>query len=131
MFHCPFCHGWEVRDQPLAVLADGDRAVHMASLLRGWSDDVVLLTDGAGGLDATSSRGCPRRASPSTIARSPNSPLRRRVEAVVFADGSRLPRRGLLVTTTLHQRTGLAAQLGVEFVAAGPVSAEAIDVDPL
>jgi NADPH-dependent 2,4-dienoyl-CoA reductase/sulfur reductase-like enzyme len=28
-FHCPFCHGWEARDQPLAVLAQGDRAVHL------------------------------------------------------------------------------------------------------
>ena len=51
VFHCPFCHGWEVRDQPLAVLARGDKAVHAALLLRGWSDDVVLLTDGPAGLD--------------------------------------------------------------------------------
>jgi thioredoxin reductase len=46
VFHCPFCHGWEVRDQPLAALARGERAVHAALLLRGWTDDVVLLTDG-------------------------------------------------------------------------------------
>ena len=46
VFHCPFCHGWEVRDQPLAVLARGEKAVDAALLLRGWSDDLVLLTDG-------------------------------------------------------------------------------------
>ena len=45
-FHCPFCHGWEMRDQPLGVLARGQRAVHSALLLRGWSDDIVVLTDG-------------------------------------------------------------------------------------
>src|ERR1700757_3897020 len=50
-FHCPFCHGWEVRDQPLAVLANGERAVHSSLLLRGWSDDVVLLTGGPAQLD--------------------------------------------------------------------------------
>ena len=50
-FHCPFCHGWEVRDQPLAVLANGERAVHASLLLRGWSDDVVLLTGGPAELD--------------------------------------------------------------------------------
>ena len=49
----------------------------------------------------------------------------------MFSDGSLLPRRGLLVATTLHQRTGLAAQLGVRFVAPGPVSAEAVEVDAL
>lgn len=34
------------------MLADGEQAVHMASLLCAWSDDVVLLTGGAGALDA-------------------------------------------------------------------------------
>jgi thioredoxin reductase len=43
VFHCPFCHGWEARDGALAVLDGGDTAVFRALLLRGWSDDVVLL----------------------------------------------------------------------------------------
>lgn len=129
VFHCPFCHGWEVRDQPLAVLADGERAVHMAKLLRGWSDDVVLLT-GGGDLDVAQ-RSClsagqvPVDDREVTGLDSEDGEL----TAVVFADGSRLPRRGLLVSTTLHQRTDLAAQLGVNFVAPGPVSAEAVEID--
>lgn len=132
VFHCPFCHGWEVRDQPLAVLAEGDRAVHMASLLHGWSDDVVLLTGGAGGMDADQLA----RLSAAGIVVDDREvaelvSAQGELSAVVFTDGSRLPRRGLLVTTTLHQRTGLAAQLGVKFVAAGPVSEEAIEVDGL
>ena len=46
VFHCPFCHGWEVRDGALAVLGDGDVGVYKALLLRAWSDDVVLLGSG-------------------------------------------------------------------------------------
>ncbi|HEX8103177.1 MAG TPA: NAD(P)/FAD-dependent oxidoreductase [Solirubrobacteraceae bacterium] len=42
--HCPYCHGWEVRDQPLGVLATGPGSVEHAHLLRQWSDDVVLFT---------------------------------------------------------------------------------------
>jgi thioredoxin reductase len=42
--HCPYCHGWEVRDQPLGVLATGPGSVEYAHLLRGWSDDVILFT---------------------------------------------------------------------------------------
>ncbi|GJF09315.1 hypothetical protein NGTWS0302_23490 [Mycolicibacterium cyprinidarum] len=130
VFHCPFCHGWEVRDQPLAVLADGDRGVHMATLLRRWSDDVVLLTGGTGGLEA----GQLAQLGAANISVddrqvSELSSAQGELTAVVFADGSRLPRRGLLVVSTLHQRCNLAAQLGVKFVAAGPVSAEAIEVD--
>lgn len=132
VFHCPFCHGWEVRDQPLAVLAEGERAVHMATLMRGWSDDVVLLTGGSGGLDAEHRAGL--SGAGVTVDDRQVAGLaseRGELTAVVFADGSRLPRRGLLVSTTLHQRTDLAAQLGVKFTAAGPVSVDAIEVDAM
>jgi thioredoxin reductase len=48
-YHCPYCHGWEVRDQPLAAYGAG--AAHLALLLTSLSDDVVLLTDGSSDLD--------------------------------------------------------------------------------
>ncbi len=44
--HCPYCHGWEVRDRALAVLATGPRAVHLALLVRQLSADVTLLLNG-------------------------------------------------------------------------------------
>jgi thioredoxin reductase len=43
VYHCPYCHGWEVRDQPLGVIGDPAVAGHMVKLLGQWSDDVVLL----------------------------------------------------------------------------------------
>lgn len=43
VFHCPFCHGWEHRDQPLAVLGGPPQR---ALLLRRWTDDLTLITDG-------------------------------------------------------------------------------------
>ncbi|MFI7354274.1 NAD(P)/FAD-dependent oxidoreductase [Streptomyces avidinii] len=43
VLHCPYCHGWEVRDQPIAVLADGPLAVHQAQLWRLWSARTTLL----------------------------------------------------------------------------------------
>ena len=44
VLHCPYCHGWEVRDQPVGILASGSRAVHMALLFRQLTPDVVLFT---------------------------------------------------------------------------------------
>ncbi len=49
---CPYCDGYEHRDERLAVLAAGARGEHLAILLRQWSDDVVLLSNGPHGLDA-------------------------------------------------------------------------------
>ncbi|MGN9908433.1 NAD(P)/FAD-dependent oxidoreductase [Phytohabitans sp. LJ34] len=42
--HCPYCHGWEVRDKPIGVLGAGTHAVDKALLFRQWSADVVLFT---------------------------------------------------------------------------------------
>src|SRR5215210_8898896 len=49
---CPYCDGFEHRDERLAVLAAGARGEHLAVLLRQWSDHVVLLTNGPHGLAA-------------------------------------------------------------------------------
>jgi len=43
LLHCPYCHGWEVRDQPLGVLGTRPDAVQHALLVRQWSDDVVFF----------------------------------------------------------------------------------------
>jgi thioredoxin reductase len=131
-FHCPFCHGWEMRDQPLAVLARGDRAVHMALLLRGWTDDVVVLTNGPAELDAThrewlgaANVRVDERVVAEFISRDGE------LTAVEFTGGDPLARRGVLVAATLHQRSTLAAQLGVAAAPPGPVTADAVEIDPL
>jgi thioredoxin reductase len=43
VLHCPYCHGWEVRDQPIGVLGTDPVAVQHAQLVRQWSDDVVYF----------------------------------------------------------------------------------------
>ena len=43
VLHCPYCHGWEVRDQAIGVLATGPRAVHQALLFRQLSADIILF----------------------------------------------------------------------------------------
>lgn len=46
VLHCPYCHGWEVRDRRIGVLATGPLAVHQAHLWRQWSPHVLLLLHG-------------------------------------------------------------------------------------
>jgi thioredoxin reductase len=123
-FHCPYCHGWEVRDGALAVLGAG-HGVHRALLLQGWSRDVVLLTDGPAELDdaersVLSSAGITVDERPVAGVTAHDG----RLSAVVFADGTELPRDGLLVFSPLRQRTGLAEELGAALDERG-----AVDVD--
>ena len=121
VFHCPFCHGWEVRDGRLAVLG-GD--VRRAVLLRAWSDDVTLLTNGPAEPEA---RDAPVTVDEREVAglRGPGDTL----TAIEFADGSELPCDGLLVPVTLHQRSALATQLGAATADPGPMVADGVEVD--
>jgi thioredoxin reductase len=43
LLHCPYCHGYEVRDQPLGLLGGKPEAVQQALLVRQWSPDVTLF----------------------------------------------------------------------------------------
>lgn len=62
VLHCPYCHGWEVRGQRIAVVTTAPIGLHQAKLLRQWSDDVTVFTaglvgpDGASALDAGTER---------------------------------------------------------------------------
>lgn len=56
VLHCPYCHGWEVRGQRLAVVTTSPLGAHQAKLLRQWSDDLVAFSAGLGGIDADTER---------------------------------------------------------------------------
>ena len=130
VFHCPFCHGWEHRDKSLGVLDPGASGVHRALLLRGWSDDVTLLTDGDSSLEPDDAgrlhaAGVAVDERPVAGLRGPGGTLM----AVTFADGDERPCGGLLVPVTLHQRSALAGQLGAATSEPGPLTADAVAVD--
>ena len=130
VFHCPFCHGWEVRDAALGVLDRGESGLHRALLLRMWSDDVTLFAGGSPDLD-DADRAQLAAAGVSIEERDvaglagPGDTL----TAVVFADGSERACGGLLVPVTLHQRSSLAQDLGAALAAPTPIVADALEVD--
>jgi thioredoxin reductase len=132
VFHCPFCHGWEMRDAALGVLGGGPGGLHRSLLLRGWSEDVVLLSDGPAELEA----GDRERLSAAGV-EVDERPVARLIArdgaltAVEFADGSTRAREGLLVPVTVAQRSPLAARLGAEPAEPGPVAVDALVVDTM
>jgi thioredoxin reductase len=128
VFHCPFCHGYEHRDQALCVLDAGDGgAMHRALLLRNWSEDTTLLTNGPARL-ADDDRA---RLDAAGVAVDERPVAELRDGAIVFADGSERACGGLLVPVTLHQRSDLAERLGAQLSGeVTPLHAEAIVVKP-
>ena len=123
VFHCSFCDGWEVRDRPLAFHGSGPGAVRSALVLAGWSNDVVLLTDGApdpgGALPAAA--GVRVRTEP--IARLAGNDGR--LTRIEFSHGPAERREALFVNTRRDQPNGLAAALGCELTADGTIVTDA------
>jgi thioredoxin reductase len=123
VFHCPFCHGWEVAGRPLAVL-NADHGVPLARMLRAWSDDVVLLADPDALADAD--RAALETAGVTVDGRTPAAVRARdgKLEAIVFADGSELPRGGLLIEAPLQARSSLFDDLGLDRTPHGAVAVD-------
>lgn len=46
VIHCPYCHGYEVRNEKTGILADGNFAFHYAQLIRNWTKDLSIFTNG-------------------------------------------------------------------------------------
>jgi thioredoxin reductase len=101
--HCPYCHGYEVKGQPLAILGRGPMALHMAKMLRSdWSDDVTLIAhEGEFGPEADAG---------ALGVRLLRSPLAR---AETVADGARL----VLADGTVLQTAGLFLHADTDFAA--------------
>jgi thioredoxin reductase len=119
--HCPFCDAYEYADQPLAVYGRGRGGTEAALIVRAWTADVVLITDGKPLARDLRTR-CVRHG----IAIR-EEPVRRlvgsggRLERVEFAVGRPLKRTALFFATSQRQRSDLARILGCQFTATGAV----------
>jgi thioredoxin reductase len=119
VYHCPYCHGWEVRDRPLATY--GSRAAGLALLLTSLSDDVVLFTNGdpdlaADDVERLHRAGVAMRDEPVLRLEAEDGHLAR----IVFADGSSDARAGLFVMPS-YERSPLPSRLGCERDESGAV----------
>ena len=122
--HCPYCHGYEVAGHKIAVFSFKEPAVHQALLLRDWSDDVTLLTNGLEGLTGEDKERLQKRGIKIETARVSRLIAQgNELEAVEFGDGQRLPFGAMFTATRWSLTSPLAAQLGCEIEqgAAGPL----------
>jgi len=123
--HCPYCHGWEVRDRAIGVLATDAASVDHAHLLRQWSDDVVFFThtQAVGDVERTGLNARGVRVVDGRVARL--SVVGDRLDAVELEDGRAIPRAAVFIRPTLRpQDDGLALALGCDTDEGGFVRAD-------
>ncbi|MBF9141547.1 NAD(P)/FAD-dependent oxidoreductase [Hymenobacter properus] len=123
VLHCPYCHGWEVRNQPLAVFGQGRTVTGLALLVSRWSSDIVVVTNGPGHLTPNARRRLRRqhiRVHDAPIARLIGSPARD-LKCIEFEDGSQLERAALFLHAPQLQRSALATDMGARLTSKGAV----------
>ena len=114
VLHCPYCHGWEVRDRAIGVLGTGPMSVHQALLFSQLSDDVVLVShiapplddDQQGLLAARGVRVVEGRAVGVEVADD-------RVTGIRLVDGTVVRREVVAVATRMVARAGFLDDLGL------------------
>ncbi len=115
VLHCPYCHGWEVRDQPIGVLSTGPMATHAALLWRQWSPDVTLFLHTGPEPDDERYEELAARGVAVVDGRVTALELADdRLTGVRLAGGRVIPIRALAVASRLTARSGVLAGLGLE-----------------
>ena len=123
IFQCPYCHAWEVRERPFAVLARTPELLEFSIVLRAWTTQVTVLTEGV-------------TPPPEVMARLQRAGIRlddrrlARLEAeddhlarIVFDTGDPLPCAALFVRP-VQEQTPLVRSLGLATTAAGYVQVD-------
>jgi thioredoxin reductase len=125
VFHCPYCHGWEARDKAIAILANGDTAMHFSQLLHSLSNDMVICTNGRSDLSSSQRRQLDRLGIP--IIETPILRLKHQaatLEGLVFAEGSFLQREAIFLRPAQQQHSVLPARLGCAMTEQGHVAVD-------
>lgn len=125
LFSCPYCDGWELRDQALIVIAHTEAQVlHMGKLVYNWSKDLVIATNGAAVSEKITEDFQRRNISIIT------EPIKRLLgengylQQVEFKSGQRITRTGGFIVPSYYRSNQFVEQLGLEVHPNGVVATD-------
>lgn len=112
IFHCPYCHGYELDQGRIGVIATGPMSIHQAQLLPEWGE-TTFFVNGTFELDQAAAEELARRGVRVETTRI------ERIDGdadIVLTDGRRMSFAGLFTAPRNEPSTLVAAQLGCELV---------------
>ncbi|MDP4098736.1 NAD(P)/FAD-dependent oxidoreductase [Paenibacillus sp. P96] len=121
-FVCPYCDGWELRDQPLVIIMKGAELMHFAPLISGWTDRFAVCTNGPDELTDAEREELRQNQVPLF-----DSPIRHidssdgSVQQVVLEDGSTVPCTGIFFKPELVTGSDLPRKIGCHITEWGAV----------
>ena len=124
VIHCPYCHGYEVRHQKTGILANGDTAFELASLLSNWTTDLTLYTNGKSTLSAPQLKKL--QTHNINVAETEIEHLEHQngyIEHIIFSDGKKVPATALYARLPFVQH---ALQMMLHYVKEGTITLEKV-----
>ncbi|WP_088006704.1 NAD(P)/FAD-dependent oxidoreductase [Indiicoccus explosivorum] len=121
LYSCPYCDGWEVRDRPLALIADKS-VFKVAKKLYNWSQDLVICTNGEGGISKEERARLDEKEI--RIIETPIQSLEGtdgQLEQIRFTDGSSIERHYGFITPYMKPAVNFGEELGCETNAHGGI----------
>lgn len=125
ILHCPYCHGYEVRNLPTGILANGDGAFEMAKLLSNWTDDLTVFTNGVSTLTLDQAKKLEEK-NIHVIEKEVASLKHRQgqIEDVVFKDNSSFGLRVLYNRPSFKQHSNIPELLGCSMTDNGIITVD-------
>ncbi|MFD2170336.1 NAD(P)/FAD-dependent oxidoreductase [Tumebacillus lipolyticus] len=125
LFNCPFCDGWELRDQPLVIVSEDARVFHLTKMLYNWSKDLIVCTNGHAPFteeqkNLLESKGIQLIETPVEAFEGQDGLL----EQVRFADGTSILRSGGFIGPKWVAKAAFANRLGYETTNHGGIVAD-------
>lgn len=120
VIHCPYCHGYEFRHRPTGIMANGDRAFHLASLVNNLTDSLTLFTNGEPAFNAEQWEKLNKhhiKVVDSAIAETVHTAGQ--LKHLVLADGSKHPLAALYASLPFEQHCNIPIELGCELTEQG------------
>ncbi|MBD8837540.1 MULTISPECIES: NAD(P)/FAD-dependent oxidoreductase [unclassified Paenibacillus] len=125
-FVCPYCDGWELRDQSLVIIVSGDKALHMAKVISGWTTQYTICTNGSDSLTDEQREELKRHNV--TVFDAPIQSINSEegmVQQVVLNDGIAIPCTGVFFQPKLFTGSELPKAIGCEITESGTVIVDA------
>ncbi|WP_458460907.1 NAD(P)/FAD-dependent oxidoreductase [Paenibacillus sp.] len=121
-FVCPYCDGWELRDHSLVIIVSGDKALHMAKVISGWTAHYTICTNGSDSLTDEQRKELKRHNV--TVFDAPVQSIDSEdgmVRQVVLTDGTAIPCTGVFFQPKLFTGSELPKAIGCEITESGTV----------
>ena len=126
LIHCPYCHGYEFRNEKTGILANAETAFEMAKMISNWTPDLIVFTNGNFELTAQESEKLQEKGI--RVEKLPITALLHQdghVHAVLLSDGSKTAVSAIYTRPAFVQQSDIAQQLGCEFQSSGHIKADA------